>query len=308
MIKAFRGEEWGNADCIRHTARLLRKGIVVFTQGSTQNYYSWETDPEPDSTLILYNSTCPATGKLVHFNPCRHRTDPTDEFNRMLAEKKAGLNRAIAGGELEMSYNDQVAGTQSERRPDAGGGVLDEECMLVLLSDYSMTTVSRQNQNREQEPTQLSQNSEPLRSTPTVKEKRQTTRKIAMDSSQRRRNRTQTAATHSTNQGVRNRENRGNGEESVDKFRPDRLIFREKKQQQQSQPARSHWGLYYFMFQMQSKQRSTWDLSSLSQMALHPKISRSAAASIWEIGWQEMTDDEQMPDVTVGFDHMDTEN
>eukprot|EP00961_Rhodomonas_salina_P182947 2469950-Rhodomonas_salina.1 len=43
-------------------------------------------------------------------------------------------------------------------------------------------------------------------------------------------------------------------------------------------------------------------------MALHPKISRSAAASIWEICWQEMTDDEQMPDVAVGFDHMDTEN
>eukprot|EP00961_Rhodomonas_salina_P122594 1651195-Rhodomonas_salina.1 len=72
MIKAFRGKEWGNADCIRHAARLLRKGIVVFTQGSTQNYFRWETDPEPDATLILYNSTCPATGKLVHFDPCRH--------------------------------------------------------------------------------------------------------------------------------------------------------------------------------------------------------------------------------------------
>eukprot|EP00961_Rhodomonas_salina_P122595 1651195-Rhodomonas_salina.2 len=82
--------------------------------------------------------------------------------------------------------------------------------MLVSLSDYSMTTDNRQNQVREQKPTQQPQDSEPLRSTPTIKEKRPT--KGAMDSS-RHRNRTRTATNHNTNQGVKNKKNSGNGEE-----------------------------------------------------------------------------------------------
>lgn len=43
-------------------------------------------------------------------------------------------------------------------------------------------------------------------------------------------------------------------------------------------------------------------------MALHPKTSRSAAASLWEIGWQEMTDNTDVPDLGVDFYHMDPEN
>eukprot|EP00961_Rhodomonas_salina_P030407 409294-Rhodomonas_salina.1 len=120
MVKAFRSDEWGNADCIRHAARLLRKGILVFTQGSTQNYYRWEEDQEPSETLILYNSTCPATGKLVHFDPCRHQSTPREEFRNMLIEKKAGLNRAIAGGELELSDDEQVHQPRTDQRQNVG--------------------------------------------------------------------------------------------------------------------------------------------------------------------------------------------
>eukprot|EP00961_Rhodomonas_salina_P225354 3046837-Rhodomonas_salina.2 len=53
MISALRGSEWGDVDCIRHAARLLHKGIIVFTQGSTQNYYRWVGDIEPEETQSI---------------------------------------------------------------------------------------------------------------------------------------------------------------------------------------------------------------------------------------------------------------
>lgn len=193
----------------------------------------------------------------------------------------------------------------------------DEGSMLISLSDNSMTMAAGSSSGRDRAGRRDEQgaliNSEPLiQDRPDVRP----------NSSRRKDNRAELSSrTHNAKEtracGVVTKPKQLAKDDTVKHSRtaqqtpiddPNRLVFREKKKQRPAQPARSHWGLYYFMFQMQNKQRSTWDLSSLSEMALHPKISRSAASSIWEIGWQEMTDDEQLPDVTAGFDYQDTEN
>eukprot|EP00961_Rhodomonas_salina_P054029 725490-Rhodomonas_salina.1 len=59
---------------------------------------------------------------------------------------------------------------------------------------------------------------------------------------------------------------------------------------------------------MQQRQRGDWDLSSLASMALHPVISREAALSLWELGWQDSLEDDVIPTVSTDYDYMRPEN
>eukprot|EP00961_Rhodomonas_salina_P190115 2564993-Rhodomonas_salina.1 len=88
-------------------------------------------------------------------------------------------------------------------------------------------------------------------------------------------------------------------------FNPSRLQFVDKKEKRRATAARAHWGLFYFVYGMQQHQRGEWDLKSLASMALHPKISKEAALSIWELGWQEAVEEDSLPKLDADFNHMD---
>eukprot|EP00961_Rhodomonas_salina_P024293 327241-Rhodomonas_salina.1 len=68
---------WGNSDCLRHLARITNHGIVVFTQAANTVYYRWDGQGEVAGHVFLYNSLCPVTGKLNHFDPCKHSGLPS---------------------------------------------------------------------------------------------------------------------------------------------------------------------------------------------------------------------------------------
>eukprot|EP00961_Rhodomonas_salina_P030989 416953-Rhodomonas_salina.1 len=88
----------------------------------------------------------------------------------------------------------------------------------------------------------------------------------------------------------------------------ERIPFIQKKEIRPATAARAHWGLYYFLFQMQQRQRGDWDLSSLSSMALHPTISREAAVSLWELSWQDSLEEDVIPMASTDYDYMDVQN
>eukprot|EP00961_Rhodomonas_salina_P081057 1090130-Rhodomonas_salina.1 len=382
MLKGFENDDWGNSDCIRHIARLLGKGVLVFTQGSVPNYYRWETDAEPAETIILYNTMCPVTRKLVHFDPVWTSEVPTTSFSVLLQQvklqKRINLqpqtdDPEVFSSDPEVSDADSLdnearelamGGSSSSARasyqhppahrsrPDHARGLdanaesfhpgvaFSRDRERLSAADRSISLAGKSKRSRRtsrsfshpapqpipisrpgiptDEPSMLQPiTDEPSTQVPSSARLQNAARAqpvrpgilptltmpaLPADDGLRLKARPRRPRTHPPAPRQQNKDT------SRSDFDPTRLIFKDKKQPRPQLPARSHWGLMYFMYKMQAKQRSTWDLKSLEAMALHPKISPTAAASLWEIGWQEAIDATELPELGVVYDHMDTEN
>eukprot|EP00961_Rhodomonas_salina_P010331 138592-Rhodomonas_salina.1 len=90
--------------------------------------------------------------------------------------------------------------------------------------------------------------------------------------------------------------------------RTDHILFPDKKTKHTPTAARENWALFYFVFALQDLQQDGWSLKSLAEMALHLKISRDAASSLWDLGWQEVMEDSTLPDIKCPYDYMDPFN
>eukprot|EP00961_Rhodomonas_salina_P115308 1552000-Rhodomonas_salina.1 len=56
---------------------------------------------------------------------------------------------------------------------------------------------------------------------------------------------------------------------------------------------------------MQQKQLGDWDLKSLAAMALRLSISKEAAVSMWELGWQETLEEDTIAMAVTEYEYMD---
>eukprot|EP00961_Rhodomonas_salina_P140234 1887122-Rhodomonas_salina.1 len=100
LLRGIRGNMWGNSDCLRHLARITNHGIVVFTQAANTVYYRWDGQGEVAGHVFLYNSRCPVTGKLNHFDPCKHSGFPSQASLDLISTLNALHRRAAQEVEI----------------------------------------------------------------------------------------------------------------------------------------------------------------------------------------------------------------
>eukprot|EP00961_Rhodomonas_salina_P288503 3899148-Rhodomonas_salina.1 len=140
MIRGVRNSAWGNGDCIRHLSLIVNRGIIVFTQASNVVYYEWNTRQEVNCHVFLFNSRCPTTGKLVHFDPCRSRGELSQAALNLMADLKDKHTQARMGGEVLISSDSeeevQRVDTPSIGARDSHPGILRSAIQHEQLTTY----------------------------------------------------------------------------------------------------------------------------------------------------------------------------
>eukprot|EP00961_Rhodomonas_salina_P132901 1789001-Rhodomonas_salina.1 len=143
MTSAFRKDEWGNSDCIRHLSRLMGRGFLVFTQRSNLTYTCWGTD-DPAEQHILYNSTCPVSGKLVHFDPVWSSSLPTTTLSELIEELRRRRRTAIADDNRSL-----VIDVDSEPEDETAASACSTTTSARLREPVSMAYVRSAEEVRE---------------------------------------------------------------------------------------------------------------------------------------------------------------
>eukprot|EP00961_Rhodomonas_salina_P196641 2653854-Rhodomonas_salina.1 len=100
------------------------------TQASGGVYYEWNARQEVNGHVFLFNSRCPTTGKLVHFDPCRPRGELSQSALDLIADLKDKHTRARLGGEVLISSDSE----EEVQRDDTLNTCARDSHLGILLS------------------------------------------------------------------------------------------------------------------------------------------------------------------------------